>query len=82
MKVTNGFFAEMTVFSGVFISEMALSTRDEVEEFVFVEGRIDEEGVEVESQDEEGWDFSDESSPSLYLSWLWSCLVVFSSRTP
>ena len=44
---------------------MALSTRDEVEEFVFVVRRIDEECVEVESQDEEGWGFSDESSLSL-----------------
>ena len=52
----------MMVFSGVFVREVALSTRDEVEEFVFVEGRIDEEGVEVKSQDEEGWGFSDESS--------------------
>ena len=65
MKVTKGFFAEMLVFAGVFISEVALSTGDEVEKLVFVEGRIDEESVEVESQDEEGWDFSDESSPSL-----------------
>ena len=62
MKVTNGFFAEMTVFSGVFVGKMALSSRGEIEEFVFVEGRIDEEGVEVKSQDEEGWGFSDESS--------------------
>ena len=44
---------------------MALSTRDEVEKLVFVVGRIDEECVKVESQDGEGWDFSDESSPSL-----------------
>ena len=65
MEVTEGFFAKMLVFARVFIGEMALSTRDEVEEFVFVEGRIDEEGVEVESQDEEGWGFSDESSLSL-----------------
>ena len=57
MKVTNGFFAEMTVFSGVFVGQMALSTRNEVEEFVFIEGGIDEEGVEVESQDGEGWGF-------------------------
>ena len=65
MKVANGFFAEMSVFAGMFICEVALSTRDEVEEFVFVVRRIDEEGVEVESQDEEGWGFSDESSLSL-----------------
>ena len=65
MVETKGFFAKMVVFSGVFIGEVALLTRDEVEEFVSVEGRIDEEGVEVESQDEEGWDFSDESSLSL-----------------
>ena len=65
MKVANGFFAKMAVFSGVFISEVALSTRDEVEEFVFVERRIDEESIEVESQDGEGWGFSDESSHSL-----------------
>ena len=44
---------------------MALSTRNEVEEFVSVVGRIDEEGVIVKSQDEEGWGFSDESSLSL-----------------
>ena len=42
MKVANGFFAKMAVFSGVFISEVALLTRDEVKEFVSVEGRIDE----------------------------------------
>ena len=65
MKITKGFFAEMLVFAGVFISKVALSTRDEVEKLVFVEGRIDEESVEVESQDGEGWDFNDESSPSL-----------------
>ena len=65
MKVTNGFFAEMMVFSGVFVGKMALSTRNEVEEFVSVEGRIDEEGVKVKCQDEEGWGFSDESSLSL-----------------
>ena len=55
----------MLVFTGVFIGKMALSTRDEVEKLVLIEGRIDEEGVEVESQDEEGWEFSDESSLSL-----------------
>ena len=65
MKVTEGFFAKMLVFAGVLVGEVALSTRDEVEEFVFVVRRIDEECVEVESQDEEGWGFSDESSPSL-----------------
>ena len=65
MKVANGFFAEMAVFAGMFICEVALSTRDEVEEFVFVVGRIDEEGVEVKSQDGKGWGFSDESSLSL-----------------
>ena len=65
MEITKGFFAEMLVFTGVFIGKVALSTRDEVEELVFVEGRIDEKGVEVESQDEEGWGFSDESSLSL-----------------
>ena len=57
MEVTKGFFAKMVVFAGVFIGEVTLVTGDEVEEFVFVEGRIDEEGVEVESQDEEGWGF-------------------------
>ena len=65
MEITNGFFAKMLVFAGVFVGEVALFTRDEVEEFVFVIGRIDEEGVEVESQDEKGWGFSDESSLSL-----------------
>ena len=65
MEVTKGFFAKMLVFTRVFIGKVALSTRDKVEELVSVEGRIDEEGVEVESQDEEGWGFSDESSLSL-----------------
>ena len=65
MEVTKGFFAKMLVFTGVFVSEVALSTRDEVEEFVFVVRGVDEESVEVESQDEGGWDFSDESSFSL-----------------
>ena len=65
MKVANGFFAKMAVFAGVFIGEVTLTTRDEVEKLVSIEGRIDEEGVEVESQDEEGWGFSDESSLSL-----------------
>ena len=65
MEVTNGFFAKMLVFAGVFIGKVALSTRDEVEEFVSVVRRIDEEGVEVESQNEEGWGFSDESFLSL-----------------
>ena len=65
MEVTKGFFAKMLVFAGVFIGKMALSTRDEVEKLVSIEGRIDEEGVEIESQDEEGWGFSDESSLSL-----------------
>ena len=65
MKITKGFFAEMLVFAGVFIGKVALSTSDEVEEFISVEGRIDEKGVEVESQDEEGWGFSDESFLSL-----------------
>ena len=65
MKVANRFFAEMVMFAGMFVSEVALFTRDEVEEFVCVVRRIDEEGVEIESQDEEGWGFSDESSLSL-----------------
>ena len=65
MKETKGFFAKMVVFAGVFVGNVALLTRDEVEEFVSVVRRIDEEGVEVESQDEEGWGFSDESSLSL-----------------
>ena len=54
MKVAEGFFAKMAVFAGVFVGEVTLLTRDEVEEFVSVVGRIDEEGVEVESQYEEG----------------------------
>ena len=65
MNETKGFFTKMTVFAGVFVGDVALLTRDEVEEFVSVVGRIDEEGVEVESQFEEGWGFSDESSLSL-----------------
>ena len=65
MEVTKGFFAEMLVFARVFVGEVALSTRDEVEELFFVVRRIEKKGVEVESQDEEGWGFSDESSLSL-----------------
>ena len=65
MKVTNGFFAKMAVFAGVFVSKVTLSTRDEVEKLVFVVRGVEEECVKVESQDEEGWDFSDESSCSL-----------------
>ena len=42
MKVANRFFAEMVMFAGVFVSEVALSTRDKVEEFVFVVRRIEE----------------------------------------
>ena len=57
MEKTKGFFTEIAVFAGVFVGDVALLTRDEVEEFVFVVGRIEEECVEVESQDEEGWGF-------------------------
>ena len=42
MEITKGFFAKMLMFAGVFVGEMALFTRDEVEEFVSVVGRIDE----------------------------------------
>ena len=52
MKETKGFFTKMAVLAGVFVGNVALLTRDEIEEFVSVVGRIDEEGVEVESQDE------------------------------
>ena len=65
MEVTKGFFAKVMVFAGVFIGEVALSTRDEVEELFFVVRRIEKKGVEVESQSEEGWGVSDESSLSL-----------------
>ena len=65
MEETKGFFAKMAVFTGVFVGDVALLTRDEVEEFVFVVRRIEEESIEVESQNEEGWGFSDESSLSL-----------------
>ena len=65
MIETKGFFTKMTVFARVFVGDVALLTRDEVEEFVSVVGRIDKKGVEVESQDEEGWGFSDESFLSL-----------------
>ena len=65
MKVANGFFAKMAVFLGVFVGEVTLTTGDEVEKLVFIEGRIEEESVKVKSQDGEGWDFSDESSHSL-----------------
>ena len=52
----------MVMLAGMFIGDVELSTGDEVEEFVFIVRRIEEESVEVESQDEEGWGFSDESS--------------------
>ena len=50
---------------GVDVGEVALLTRDEVEEFILGVWRIEEEGWEVESQSEEGWDFSNESPFSL-----------------
>ena len=65
MVETKGFFAKVVMLAGMDVGDMTLLTRDEVKEFVFVVGRIEEESVEVESQDEEGWDFSDESSLSL-----------------
>ena len=55
----------MVVLAGVDVGDVTLLTRDKVEEFVLVVRRIEEECVEVESQDEEGWGFSDESSLSL-----------------
>ena len=65
MVRTKGLFAKVVMLAGVDVGEVALLTRDEVEEFVSVVRRIDEECVEVKSQDEEGWDFSDKSSLSL-----------------
>ena len=65
MEQTKGFFAKMMVLAGVDVGEMTLFAREEVKKLVLIEGRIDEEGVKVESQDEEGWGFSDESSLSL-----------------
>ena len=65
MIETKGFFAEMVMLAGMDISDMALLTRDEVKEFVLVVRRIEEKGVEVKSQDGEGWGFSGESSLSL-----------------
>ena len=65
MERTKGFFAKMLMLAGVNIGEVALLPRDEVEELVFVVGRVEEESIKVESQDEEGWDFSDKSSLSL-----------------
>ena len=65
MKQTKGFFAKVAMLAGMDVSDMTLLTRHKVEEFVLIVGRIKEKGVEVESQDEEGWDFSDESSLSL-----------------
>ena len=65
MVETKGFFAKMVVLAGVDVGDVMLLTRDKVEEFVLVVRRIEEECVEVESQDEEGWGFSDESSLSL-----------------
>ena len=62
MVQTKGFLAKVAVLAGVDVGDVMLLTRDEVEEFVFIVRRIEEECVEVESQDEEGWDFSDESS--------------------
>ena len=62
---TKGFLAKMGMLAGMDVGEVALLTRDEVKELVFVVRRIDEECVDVKSQDEEGWDFSDESSLSL-----------------
>ena len=62
MKETDGFFAKMVMFAGMFVGDVALLTRDKIEELVCVVRRIEEESVEVESQDEEGWDFSDKSS--------------------
>ena len=53
------------MFARVFVGDVVLLTRDEVEELVLITRRVEEEGVEVESQDEEGWGFSDESSLSL-----------------
>ena len=55
----------MMMFAGVFVGEVALSTRDEVEKLVFVVRRIEKKSVEVESQSGKGWGFSDESSLSL-----------------
>ena len=51
----------MAVLAGVNVGDVTLLSRDKVKEFVFVVRRIEEECVEVESQDGEGWDFSDES---------------------
>ena len=68
MERTKGFFTEKGMLVGMDVSEVALLTRDEVEEFVLVVWRIEKKGVEVESQSEERWVFSDKSSPSLYLS--------------
>ena len=65
MIETKGFFAEVAMLVRVDVGDVTLFTRDEVEEFVFVVRRIEEVCVEVESQDEEGWDFSGE--PSLFL---------------
>ena len=47
------------------VGEVMLLSRNEVEEFISSVGRIENEGWEIESQSEEGWDFSDKSSPSL-----------------
>ena len=65
MVETKGFFAKMAMLARVNVGDMALLTRDEVEELVFVVGRVEEKSIKVESQDEEGWVFSDESSLSL-----------------
>ena len=40
MEKTKGFFTKMAVFAGVFVGDVALLTRNEVEEFVFVVRRI------------------------------------------
>ena len=82
MKETKGFLAEMTMFVGVFVGDVALSTRDEVEELFFVVRRIEKKGVEVESQSGKEWGFLVTSHPSFYsfpgFGFIWSfSLLVF-----
>ena len=44
MERTKGLFTKEGMLAGVDVGEVALLTRDEVEEFVFGVGRIEEEG--------------------------------------
>ena len=57
MVETKGFFAKMAMLVGMDVGDVTLLTRDKVKEFIPVIRRVEEECVEIESQDEEGWEF-------------------------